>query len=200
MAGHRAQGLEADRRRGQPRSASGPGRSGPCASTLTALQAGDPDAAAEKLDAARTTAQEAQATIDKVQKARAFCEQELPARARETERLRTALPQAESYQNDLEREFARSSWQAVARNLDQARSLLATFDRQAEQAAAAATTTRQEYVRGAALVEELARQQQIVLRLMSGLGEQLNAPDQCPQRVPRSSTKTWLLASGRRSF
>ena len=85
-------------------------------------------------------AQEAQATIDKVQKARAFCERELPARARETERLRTALTQAESYQNDLEREFARSSWQAVARNLDQARSLLATFDRQAEQAAAAATT------------------------------------------------------------
>ena len=119
--------------------------------------------------------QEAQATIDKVQKARAFCERDLPARARETERLRTALTQAESYQNDLEREFARSSWQAVARNLDQARSLLATFDRQAEQAAAAATTTRQEYVRGAALVEELARQQQIVLRLMSGLGEQLNA-------------------------
>ena len=120
-------------------------------------------------------AQEAQATIEKVQKARAFCERDLPARVRETERLRTALTQAESYQNDLEREFARSSWQAVARNLDQARSLLATFDRQAQQAAAAATTTRQEYLNGAAVVEELARQQQIVLRLMSGLGEQLNA-------------------------
>jgi hypothetical protein len=85
------------------------------------------------------------------------------------------LTQAESYHNDLEREFARSSWQGVARNIDQAHSLLATFDRQAQQAAAAATTSRQEYVRGAALVEELARQQQIVLRLMSGLGEQLNA-------------------------
>ena len=139
-----------------------------------ALETGDPDSAASKLDQARTCAQEAQATIEKVQKARAFCERDLPARVRETERLRAALPEAESYQSDLEREFARSSWQAVARNLDQAQALLATFDRQAEQAASAATTTRQEYVRGAALVEELARQQQIVLRLMSGLGEQRN--------------------------
>ena len=174
MAGHRAQGLKLIEDGGNPDAFLGQAEAAH-GDTLTALQAGDPDAAAQKLDAARSTAQEAQATIDKVQKARAFCEKELPARARETERLRTALTQAESYQNDLEREFARSSWQAVARNLDQARSLLATFDRQAEQAAAAATTTRQEYVRGAALVEELARQQQIVLRLMSGLGEQLNA-------------------------
>ena len=95
--------------------------------------------------------------------------------ARETDRLRAALPQAESYQNDLERDFARSSWQAVSRNLDQARALVATFDDQARQAAAAATISRQDYVKGAAMVEELARQQQIVLRLMSGLGEQLNA-------------------------
>ena len=143
--------------------------------TLTALQAGDPEAAAAEARRGRSAAEQAQATIDKVQKARAFCERELPARPRETERLRTAMTQAEAVSNDLERDFARSSWQAVARNLDQARSLLATFDRQAEQAAAAATTTRQEYLQGAAHVEELARQQQIVLRLMSGLGEQLNA-------------------------
>ena len=86
-----------------------------------------------------------------------------------------ALPQAESYHNDLDRDFARSSWQAVARNLDQATSLLATFDRQAQEAAAAATSTRQEYLKGAAQLEELARQQKIALRLMSGLGEQLNS-------------------------
>ena len=36
----------------------------------------------QKLDAAKSMAQEAQATIDKVQKARAFCERDLPARAR----------------------------------------------------------------------------------------------------------------------
>ena len=174
VAGHRAQGLKLTEDGGNP-DASLSEAEAAHADTLTALQAGDPDAAAQKLDAARSTVDQAQATIDKVQKARAFCEKELPARSRETDRLRTALTQGESYQNDLERDFARSSWQAAARNLDQARSLLATFDRQAEQAAAVATSTRQEYLKGAALVEELARQQQIVLRLMSGLGEQLNA-------------------------
>jgi TPM domain len=174
VAGHRAQGLKLIEEGGNPDAFLSEAEAAH-ADTLTSLQAGDPDAATQKLDAAKLKVQEGQATIDKVQKARAFCEKELPARSRETDRLRTALTQAESYQNDLERDFARSSWQAVARNLDQARSLLATFDRQVEQAAAAATTTRQEYVRGAALVEELARQQQIVLRLMSGLGEQVNA-------------------------
>src|SRR5262249_24856391 len=34
---------------------------------------------------------------------------------------------------------------------------------------------RQEYLKGSRMLEELARQQQIVLRLMSGLGEQLNS-------------------------
>ena len=174
VAGHRAQGLTLIEDGGNPDVLLGQAEAAH-SDTLTGLEAGDPEAAAQKLDAAQSAAAEAQATIDKVQKARAFCERELPARARETERLRTALTQGEAYQTDLEREFARSSWQAVARNLDQARSLLATFDRQTEQAAAAATTTRQEYLRATALVEELARQQQIVLRLMSGLGEQLNA-------------------------
>ena len=174
VAGHRAQGLKLIEEAGNPDPLLGQAE-GAHAEALAALEAGDPGGAAQRLDAARSLEQEAQATIDKVQKARTFCERDLPARARETERLRTALTQAESYQVDLEREFARSSWQAVSRNLDQARSLLATFDRQAEQAAAAATTSRQEYVRGAALVEELARQQQIALRLMSGLGEELSA-------------------------
>jgi hypothetical protein len=143
--------------------------------TLAALRAGDPDAGGAKLIEAKSLAQEAQATIERVQKARTFCERDHPVRVRETERLRAALPQAESYQNDLERDFAPASWQVVARNLDQARALLATFDSQAQQAAAAATVTNQEYVKGAALLTELARQQQIVLRLFSGLGEQLTS-------------------------
>ena len=185
VAGHRSQGLKLIEEAGNPDLLLWQGDEAH-AESLAALESGDPDAASGKLDAARSRAQDAQATIDKVQKARTFCERDLPARARETERLRTALTQAESYQSDLEREFARSSWQAVSRNLDQARALLATFDRQAEQAAAAATTSRQEYLRGAALVEELARQQQIVLRLMSGLGEELgalmNVRNECKKR------------------
>jgi hypothetical protein len=174
VAGHRARGLSLVEVGGNPDVPLNQGEEAR-AQALSALEAGDPATGAEKLESARTLAQEAAATIEKVQKARSFCERDLPARARETERLRTALSQGESYQNDLEREFARSSWQAVARNLDQARALLATFDTQAQTAAAAATSKTQEYLKGAAQVEELARQQQIVLRLMSGLGEQINS-------------------------
>jgi hypothetical protein len=174
VAGHRAQGLSLREEGANPDQFLGQGEQAQ-AETVAALEAGDPQAAAGKLETATSLTNEAQAKIEKVQKARALCERDLPARARETDRLRAALPQAESYQNDLERDFARSSWQAVFRNLDQARALVATFDDQARQAAATATTTRQDYVKGAAMVEELARQQQIVLRLMSGLGEQLNA-------------------------
>jgi uncharacterized membrane protein YgcG len=174
VAGHRTGGLNLVEDGGNPDLLLEQGGAA-LAEMLAALRAGDPDAGAGKLDEARSLVQQAQATIEKVQKAKAFCEKEQPARQRETERLRTALPQAETYQSDLEREFARSSWQAVARNLEQAHALLATFDRQAQTAAAAATATRQEYLRGAGLLEELARQQQIVLRLMSGLGEQLNS-------------------------
>jgi hypothetical protein len=171
---HRSQGLRLVEQGGNP---DVPIKEGieACALTLTALRQGDPDAGGQKLESARSSLQEAQATIEKVQKAKSVCERDLSARGRETDRLRTALSQAESYQHDLERDFARVSWKAVARNFEQASALLATFDRQAQDAAAVATTTRQEYLKGAALLEELARQQQIALRLMSGLGEQLNS-------------------------
>ncbi len=98
-------------------------------------------------------------------------------------------PHAESYQNDLEREFARESWQPMARNLEQARALMATFDRQANDAAAAATSTAQRYLAAAKSLEQLAQQQQIVLRLMSGLSEQLNCLDQRAERVPQAGRR-----------
>ena len=171
---HRSQGLRLVEQGGNPDLPIEQGKAA-CSETLAALRTGDPDAATQKLGSARSLLQEAQATIEKVQKAKALCERDQPARLRETDRLRTALSQAESYQHDLDRDFARASWQNVARNLDQANSLLATFDRQAQEAAAVATSTRQEYLKGSALLEELARQQKIALRLMSGLGEQLNS-------------------------
>ncbi len=172
-ATHRAQGLRLVEEGGNPDQALVQADQA-LAATMGQIKAGDPDAAAHELEATKSAAAEAQATIEKVQKARSACERELVARARETERLRAALPQAQNYQTELDRDFARPSWQPVARNFEQAQSLLATFDRQAQEAAACATSTRQEYLRGAAQLEELARQQQIVLRLMSGLGEQLS--------------------------
>jgi len=174
VAGHRAQGLKLVEDGGNPDQPLQQGVEAH-AETVTALRSGDPDSAAQKLETAQSKLQEARVTVESVQKAKAFCEREQAARVRETQRLREALPHAESYQNDLEREFARESWQPVARNLEQARALLATFDRQAKDAAAAATITAQRYLAGAQLYEQLAQQQQIVLRLMSGLSEQLNS-------------------------
>src|SRR5262249_39559747 len=130
---------------------------------------------ATKLESTRALVKQADSTVEAVKKAKAYCVLQQSGRARETERLRAALPQAESYQQQLERDFAPSSWQAVARNLDQTRSLLATFDRLAGDAASAASNTTQNYLAGARIYEQLGQQQQIVLRLMSALGEQLNA-------------------------
>ena len=52
----------------------------------------------------------------------------------------------------------------------------------------------------AAMLEELARQQQIVLRLMSGLGEQLTAFDRRAERVPQAQRRPGRArAAGRRA-
>ena len=173
VAAHRAQGLKLVESGGNPDGALEQGQSAQ-AEILAALREGNPDAAAEKLSAAQGFVQEAQSTIEQVQKARTSCDRDPAARSRETERLRTAIAQAESYQADLERDFAPSSWTSVARNLDQARALLATFDRQVQDAVAIASSPNQEYLKASRMLDECARQQQIVLRLMSGLGEQLN--------------------------
>jgi hypothetical protein len=174
LAGHRGEGLALVEEGGNPDqflSQAAQAHS----EAVAALGGGDPDAGAQKLESARALVKQAENTIEAVKKAKAFCILQQAGRARETERLRAALPQAESYQQQLEREFAPNSWQAVARNLDQTRSLLATFDRLAGEAASAASNSSQRYLAAARMYEQLGQQQQIVLRLMSGLGEQLNA-------------------------
>jgi hypothetical protein len=172
VANHRAQGLELGEEGGNPDHFLGQG-SQAHSQALMALRAGNPDAAAKALETVRSGVEQGQAVIEQVRKAKAFCDREQPGRVRETERLRAAMPQAESYFRELQQGFAPSSWQAVARNLDQARALLATFDRMAEDAASASAGS-QKYLAAARQLEQLAQQQQIALRLMSGLGEQLN--------------------------
>jgi hypothetical protein len=185
VANHRRQGLKLVEDGGNPDPLLEQG-SQAVAQALAALHAGDPDEAARVLDAARSAIEQARAVIEAVQKAKAYCERELAGRQRETERLRTAIPQAEAYHHDLERGFARGSWQAVARNLEQTRALVATFDRLAADAAAPASVGTQKYLAAARQLEQLAQQQKIALRLMSALGEQLNilsaARDECRKR------------------
>ena len=143
--------------------------------TVTALRAGDPEAAANGLETARSMVEQAQGTIAQVLGARDYCRREQPGRVRGTERLRAALPQAEADQARLEREFAPSSYSDAARNLEQVRDLLATFDGLAADAADAASDASQRYLAAAGLLRQLAQQQQAALRLMSGLGDRLNA-------------------------
>ena len=149
----------------------------------SALKEGEPEKGQRELEQARTMLDQAQATIEEVTKAKAFCVTELAARPRETERLRVARPEAESSFRRLEQEFAPESWRAVAKNLEQARALIATFDDQVAKAANSASPEAQRYLQARRLLEELARRQQIVLRLLSGLGEQLGllqtARDEC---------------------
>ena len=83
------------------------------------------------------------------------------------------MGQYEAFETELKRSFATTSWQAVAGNLAQARTLLGTFDRKAQEVAAAAS--EQKYLLGARLLGQLTQEQQAVFQLMSGVGDQLSA-------------------------
>ena len=138
----------------------------------TAVHDGDPHAALEHLQAAQALLDQSQQTLDGVLKAKDLYEKGQHERVGESQRLREALGQYEAFETELKRNFASSSWQAVAGNLAQARTLLATFDRKAQEAAAAAS--QQKYLLGARLLGQLTQEQQAVFQLMSGVGDQLS--------------------------
>ncbi|MGZ3303806.1 MAG: hypothetical protein ACXWO3_20395, partial [Isosphaeraceae bacterium] len=138
-----------------------------------AVHDGDPQAALEHLQAAQALLDQSQQTLDGVLRAKDLCEQGQPERVGETQRLREAMGQYEAFETELKRSFATTSWQAVAGNLAQARTLLGTFDRKAQEVAAAAS--EQKYLLGARLLGQLTQEQQAVFQLMSGVGDQLSA-------------------------
>ena len=138
-----------------------------------AVHEGDPQAALEHLQAAQALLDQSRQMLDGVLKAKDLCEQGHPERVGETQRLREALGQYEAFETELKRSFATASWQAVAGNLAQARTLLGTFDRKAQEVAAAAA--EQKYLLGARLLGQLTQEQQAVFQLMSGVGDQLSA-------------------------
>ena len=138
-----------------------------------AVHDGDPQAALEHLQAAQALLDQSQQTLDGVLKAKDLCEKGQPERVGETQRLREAMGQYEAFETELKRSFATTSWQAVAGNLAQARTLLGTFDRKAQEVAAAAS--EQKYLLGARLLGQLTQEQQAVFQLMSGVGDQLSA-------------------------
>jgi DNA repair exonuclease SbcCD ATPase subunit len=138
-----------------------------------ALNEGDHKAASEHLAAARAALDQARQTLQGVLKARDFCDIQQSERMRETQRLREAMAQYEAFETELQRDFAPTLWQNVAGNLAQARALLRTFDRKAQEAAEAASSAEQKYLLAARLLGQLIQEQQAVLRLMMALGDQL---------------------------
>ena len=172
VANQRKSGLRLDEEGGNP--------DHPIGQTFQQLEAlrkavhdGDPQAALEHLQAAQALLDQSQQTLDGVLKAKELCEQGQPERAGKTQRLRETLGQFEAFENELKRDFATKSWQAVAGNLAQARTLLATFDRKAQEVASAAA--EQKFLLGARLLGQLTQEQQAVFQLMSGVGDQLSA-------------------------
>lgn len=137
------------------------------------IHGGDPTAAADHLARAKELYQQAEQTYEGVLKARDFCARDHPERVRETQRLREAVGQYEAFESELRRDFAPSSWQNVAGNLAQAKSLLGTFDQKLNEAAEASTPTAQKYLLGARLLGQVDQEQQAVFRLMAAVGEQL---------------------------
>jgi len=143
--------------------------------TRTALEAGDPAEAAARLEEARNQSKAARDRLEAVVQAKALCARELPERRRETQRLREAVPQFEAFEKELERDYAADSRRTVSGNLAQARMLLETFDRKADEAEEAASDANQKYLLGARLIARLAREQQAVFQLMNAVAERLSA-------------------------
>jgi hypothetical protein len=185
VAEHRAKGLRLDEEGGNPDESLAQADRGHDGA-VSALRTGDPDAAAKELESAQSMLERARNIVDQVRSAREYCRREQTERLRATERLRSALPQAEADYHRLEREFAPASWEGVRRNLDQVRSLLPAFDRSTADAAMESSDGAQRYLAGAGLLRQVAQQQQATLRLMSGIGDNLNAlaavRDECRRR------------------
>jgi hypothetical protein len=138
-----------------------------------AVHAGDPQRALESLQAAQSQLGAARKTLESVREARASCQRDLPDRVRETRRLREAMTQYEAFEDELRREYAAGSWQAVSGHLEQARRLLATFDGKTDEAREAASDASQTYLQAARLLAQVSQEQLAVLQLMSAVGDEL---------------------------
>lgn len=140
----------------------------------TAVEAGDPAEANAKLKEARERSQAARDRFEAVIRAKALCAREIPERRRETRRLREAVPQFEAFERELKRDHDADSRRDVSGNLEQARMLLETFDRKADEAEEASSDSNQQYLLGARLVAQLAREQRAVFQLMNAVAQRLS--------------------------
>ena len=172
VAGHRSRGLRLDEDGGNPDPSAAQADQA-LARLQAALEAGDPAEAARELASAQSLAAQAKGVLESVLQAKAAVEKGLPAAGRETQRLREAQPQYAAFEQELRRDFAPSTWQNVAGHLAQARALLDTFDRKADEIEQAASLGTQDYLLAQRLLGRLNLEQQAAFQLMDALGNQL---------------------------
>jgi uncharacterized membrane protein YgcG len=141
----------------------------------SALEAGDPAAAATSLAAARSALDQGRSVLDSVVQARDAVTRGLPESRRESLRLAEAAAQYAAFEQELRRDHAPESWRDAAGNLTQARSLLETFDRKADEIARAADPGAQKYLLAVRLLGRLTQEQRAVFQLMNGVGERLTS-------------------------
>jgi len=172
VAARRAEGLRLDEDGGDPDDPAATADQ-VLAALRSALEAGDPVGGAERLAAAQAALAQARGVLDAVVQARESVGRGLPETRRESRRLSEAMAQYAAFEDELKREFAPASWQDVAGHLPQARALMETFGRKADEVEHAADPQAQKYRLAFRLLNGLSLEQQAAYRLMVAVAERL---------------------------
>ncbi|WP_337174122.1 TPM domain-containing protein [Paludisphaera sp.] len=141
----------------------------------SALEEGDPVAGATSLASARAALDQGRGVLDSVVRARDVVAKGLPESRRESRRLVEAVKQYAAFEDEMRRDFAPESWRDVAGHMTQARALLETFDRKADEVEREADARSQKFLLASRLLGRLNQEQRAAFQLMNGVGERLTA-------------------------
>ncbi len=168
----RGEGLKLEEQQGNPdRQILAAGQS--LGEAMDALHAGDPSNAARRADAASASLQEATQTVELVLRAREECQPRIKERQAANERLAGELANARAIQHELDRDYAQSSWQAVAGYPEAASSRLTQCEQEIERAASLASEREQRYLEATRRLETVAHSQDEVAGLLKSQAEVL---------------------------
>lgn len=145
------------------------------AAAIDALRKADPATAAKRLDEARSLTDQARQGIDRYLQARDAIRKELPVRRDAARALGQAVDQTAATLEELRRGFAPESWADVADNLDQAHALLQSIEQKLARADDDASDRGQNYLRAAAALAEVARDQARVDQLLRAVADRRGA-------------------------
>jgi uncharacterized membrane protein YgcG len=140
---------------------------------IQALNQGDAVIAGQNLIRAFALAERAVQAVKQQAQAKSYCGNEIPARRKETARLRDAINQARTHSEELERGFAPESWRTVAGNVKTVAEFVADFEARVAETAKLTTDDVQHFVRAAGLLTDIQNQQKEANLLLAGVGARL---------------------------